>query len=138
MISSSIVLVDGSWTGFSTYSTCSSICSPGLQASYRTCVNETAGGMVCTGYGLQFQNCSGYNDSYQLQWFVFKTKSHFILIKHKIYYRIATGVLGVIGVIGVRVLFRVALVINIKHDNVLVPALVVLVMQSIQQLVIQL
>ncbi|CAF1064997.1 unnamed protein product [Adineta steineri] len=57
--------IDGTWTNFSSYSPCSGICSLGLQASRRTCVNETAGGMTCSGYGLQFVNCSGYNDSYE-------------------------------------------------------------------------
>lgn len=59
------VLVDGTWTAFSSYSPCSGICSPGLQASSRNCIGETSGGMTCSGYGLQFQNCSGLNDSYQ-------------------------------------------------------------------------
>jgi len=58
-------LVDGAWTPFSNCSPCSEVCSSGVQASSRTCVNETAGGMPCIGYGLQFQNCSGLNDSYQ-------------------------------------------------------------------------
>ncbi len=58
-------LVDGEWTDYSAYSPCSSICSDGLEASSRDCVNETSGGFTCTGYGLQFRNCSGYNDSYQ-------------------------------------------------------------------------
>jgi len=49
---------DGAWTDFSEYSTCSSICSPGLQASRRNCINQTSGGFTCTGYGLQFRNCS--------------------------------------------------------------------------------
>lgn len=57
--------IDGAWTPFSSYSTCSAICSNGLQASYRDCRNQTSGGLTCTGYSLQFQNCSGFNDSYQ-------------------------------------------------------------------------
>ncbi|CAF4070391.1 unnamed protein product [Rotaria sp. Silwood2] len=57
--------INGAWSLYSTYSTCSSICSPGLRASRRDCVNQTSGGLSCVGYGLQFQNCSGYNESYQ-------------------------------------------------------------------------
>ncbi|CAF0913672.1 unnamed protein product [Adineta ricciae] len=57
--------IDGVWTSYNSYSICSAICGYGLQASYRDCVNETAGGLSCSGYGLQFRNCSGYNSSYQ-------------------------------------------------------------------------
>ncbi|CAF1679281.1 unnamed protein product [Rotaria magnacalcarata] len=57
--------INGAWTAFSNYSTCSSICSDGLKASSRTCVNQTSGGFTCSGYGLQFANCSGYDAAYQ-------------------------------------------------------------------------
>ncbi|UJR31957.1 hypothetical protein I4U23_019430 [Adineta vaga] len=57
--------VDGTWTSYSNYSACSAICASGLQASRRSCVNQTAGGLTCSGYGLQFRNCSGYSDTYQ-------------------------------------------------------------------------
>ena len=74
-----LILVNGAWTPFSSYSICSAICANGVQASYRECRNQTSGGLTCTGYGLQFQNCSGFNDSYQCTGLYLNRKMKFIL-----------------------------------------------------------
>jgi hypothetical protein len=57
--------VGGTWTSYSNYSACSSICTPGVEVSYRDCQNQTAGGALCTGSELRFRNCSGADENFQ-------------------------------------------------------------------------
>lgn len=52
--------VDGMWTNWSTFSTCSSTCMGGTQTRTRTCTNPAPmfGGMPCTGVASETQSCN--------------------------------------------------------------------------------
>lgn len=55
-----IVAVNGGWSAFSAWSTCSATCGGGTQTRTRTCTNPVPanGGLVCAGNSSEAQTCS--------------------------------------------------------------------------------
>ena len=56
-----ITLVDGMWTMWSGWNTCSATCGGGDQNRTRKCEGQTNGGAPCTGSDIDSQDC-GTND----------------------------------------------------------------------------
>ena len=58
-----IILVDGNWTEWSTWTECSTSCGGGIMSKYRTCSDPEPqfNGLNCSGNNTENEYCSEHN-----------------------------------------------------------------------------
>ena len=56
-----VILVDGVWNDWESWSSCSLSCGNGSQSRNRTCIGPYYGGMMCNGSDTEIQECNTHH-----------------------------------------------------------------------------